>query len=115
MPKPVPSLVLDKVRQVFVSEVFNSNVLVQNVPNISLSQELNYVLFRSCCKDEHGKMGENTPFTRKCTLEPSETLERVMTNVCEHLWTISSYWTFCPLFRPTFSYQTKSQVTGCFR
>ena len=24
-------------------------------------------------------MGENTPFTRKCTLEPSRTLERVMT------------------------------------
>ena len=26
-----------------------------------------------------GEMGENTPFTRKCTSEPSETLERVTT------------------------------------
>ena len=44
MPKSVPCLVLDKVRQVLVSEVFNSNVLVQNVPNKCLSQELNDVL-----------------------------------------------------------------------
>ena len=40
MPKSVPCLVLDKVRHVFVSEVLNSNVLVQKVPNKSLSQEL---------------------------------------------------------------------------
>ena len=40
LPKSVPRLVLDKVRQVLVSEVLNSNVLVQNVPNKSLSQEL---------------------------------------------------------------------------
>ena len=40
MLKSVPCLVLDKVRQVFVSEVLNSNVLVRNVPNKSLSQEL---------------------------------------------------------------------------
>ena len=26
-----------------------------------------------------GEMGKNTPLTRKCTSEPSETLERVMT------------------------------------
>ena len=53
MPKSVPRLVLDKVRQVLISEVLNSNVLVQNVPNKSLSQELNNVLFCSCCcKDE---------------------------------------------------------------
>ena len=40
MPKSVPRLVLDKVRQVLVSVVLNSNVLVQKVPNKSLSQEL---------------------------------------------------------------------------
>ena len=49
MPKSVPHLVLDKVRQVFVSEVLNSNVLVQSVPNKSLSRELNNVLFCSSC------------------------------------------------------------------
>ena len=27
-----------------------------------------------------GEMGENTPFTRKCTSEPSETIERVTTD-----------------------------------
>ena len=27
-----------------------------------------------------GEMCENTPFTRKCTLEPSRTLERVTTD-----------------------------------
>ena len=43
MPKSVPRLVLDKVRLVFVSEVVHSNVLVQNVPNKSLSQELNII------------------------------------------------------------------------
>ena len=53
MPKSIPRLVMDKVRQVLVSEVLHSNVLVQNVPNKSLSQELNNVLFCSCCcKDE---------------------------------------------------------------
>ena len=40
MPKSVPSLVLDKVRQLLVSEVLNSNVIVQNVPNKSPSPEL---------------------------------------------------------------------------
>ena len=45
LPKSVPRLVLEKVRQVFVSEVVNSNVLVLNVPNKSLSQELKNVLF----------------------------------------------------------------------
>ena len=53
MPKSVPCLVLDKVRQVLESEVVNSNVLVLNVPNKNLSQDLNNVLFCSCCcKDE---------------------------------------------------------------
>ena len=53
LPKSVLRFVLDKARQVLVSEVFNSNVLVPNVPNKSLSQELNNVLFCSCCcKDE---------------------------------------------------------------
>ena len=53
MPKSVPRLVLDKVRQVLVSVVLNSNVLVLIVPNKSISQELNNVLFCSCCcKDE---------------------------------------------------------------
>ena len=28
-----------------------------------------------------GEMGENTPFTRKCSLEPSKTLERVTTSL----------------------------------
>ena len=41
MPKSVPRLVLDRVRQELVSEDLNSNVLVPNVPNKSLSQELN--------------------------------------------------------------------------
>ena len=41
MPKSVPHLVLDKVRQVLVYEGLNSNVYVQLVPNISHSQELN--------------------------------------------------------------------------
>ena len=41
----VPRLVLDKVRQVLVAEVPNSNVYVQLVPNKSHSQELNNVLF----------------------------------------------------------------------
>ena len=36
MPKSVPCLVLDKVRQVLVSEVLNFDVLFQNVPNKSL-------------------------------------------------------------------------------
>ena len=33
--------------------------------------------------------------------------------VCGHLWTIRpfSYWTFSPLFKPPFSYRTKSQLT----
>ena len=44
LPKSVPRLVLDKVRQVLVSEVLNSNVLVQNVPNKSLSQELYLII-----------------------------------------------------------------------
>ena len=43
--KSVPCLVVDKVRQVFVSEVLYSNVYVQQVPNKSHSQELNNVLF----------------------------------------------------------------------
>ena len=36
-----------------------------------------------------GEMGENTSFTRKSTLEPSETLERVMAGggtQMEELW-----------------------------
>ena len=45
MPKSVPHLVLDKVRQVLVSEVLNSNVYVQLVSNKSHSQELNNVIF----------------------------------------------------------------------
>ena len=49
MPKSVPCIVLNKVKQVLITEVLNSNVLVQNVPNKSLSQELNNVLFCSCC------------------------------------------------------------------
>ena len=36
-----------------------------------------------------GEMGENTPFTRKCTSEPLETLERVITNVCEQLLAVT--------------------------
>ena len=47
MPKSIPHLVLGKVRQVLVTEVPNSDVLVQNVHNKSLSQELNTVLFCS--------------------------------------------------------------------
>ena len=31
------------------------------------------------CNPGRGEMGENTPFTRKSTSEPSETLERVTT------------------------------------
>ena len=49
---PLPFSV-GKVRQVLISVVLNSNVLVQIVPNKSLQQELNNVLFCSCCcKDE---------------------------------------------------------------
>ena len=40
-PKSIPRLVLDKVKQVLVTEVLNSNFFVQNVPNKSLSQEIN--------------------------------------------------------------------------
>ena len=32
-----------------------------------------------------GKMGEKTPFTRKCTSKPSETLERVTTSDAQNL------------------------------
>ena len=39
MPKSVPRLVVDKVRQVLQSEVLNSNVYVQLVPKKSLLQE----------------------------------------------------------------------------
>ena len=45
MPKSVPHLVVDKVRQMLESEILYSNVYVQLVPNKSLSQELNNVLF----------------------------------------------------------------------
>ena len=45
MPKSVPRLVLDKVKLVFESVAFISSVYVQKVPNKSLSQELNNVLF----------------------------------------------------------------------
>ena len=45
MPKSFPRLVVDKVRLVFISVVFISSVNVQKVPNKSLSQELNNVLF----------------------------------------------------------------------
>ena len=45
MPKSVPCLVLDKVRQELISEDLNSNVLAPNVPNKSFSQELDNVYF----------------------------------------------------------------------
>ena len=45
VPKSVPCLVLDKVRQELISENLNSNVLAPNVPNKSFSQELNNVYF----------------------------------------------------------------------
>ena len=45
MPKSVPRLLVDKVKLVFFSEVFYSNVYVQQVPNKSHSLELNKVLF----------------------------------------------------------------------
>ena len=37
VPKSVPCLAVDKVRQVPVSEAVNSNVFVQNVPNKLIS------------------------------------------------------------------------------
>ena len=64
MPKSIPHLELDKVRQVLVSEVLNSNVLAQNVHSKSLSQELNNVLF---CKTVVVKMNRFS-FVIKCVV-----------------------------------------------
>ena len=44
MPKSVPSLVVNKVRQLLVSEDLNSNVYVQLVLDKSHSQELNNIV-----------------------------------------------------------------------
>ena len=52
VPKSVPRFVLDKVRQVSKSEVHYSNILVLKVPNKSLSQECNNVLFCGCCSED---------------------------------------------------------------
>ena len=51
MPKSVPRLVVDKVKLLYSSEMFliQSILFDIKVPNKSLSQDLNNVLFCSCC------------------------------------------------------------------
>ena len=51
VPKSIPRLVVDKVKLLFSSELFLSHSILIGikVPNKSLSQELNNVLFCSCC------------------------------------------------------------------
>ena len=51
VPKSVPRLVVDKVKLLFSSEMFlfQSILFDIKVPNKSPSQELNNVLFCSCC------------------------------------------------------------------
>ena len=66
MPMSVPHLVLDKVRLVLVSEVLNSNVLVQNVPNKSLSQDSrgNLARARTCSAFENNSIMMASPLHR---------------------------------------------------
>ena len=58
MLKSVPSLVVDKVKLLYSSEMFliQSILFDIKVPNKSLSQELNNVLFCSCCYDTDERM-----------------------------------------------------------
>ena len=53
--------------------------IVAPFKTVKYSDYRNNAIERGQMLPRQGEMGENTPFTRKCTSEPSETLEWVTT------------------------------------